>query len=306
MTLYPYVGNGPYCYSNTLLTALARSDLPLSTLETLTGSPFGFQLLFGELPLFDPLGWDPDLGVDQALNLLGYTWQTRSLGNEAEALTFLREELKGGPVFVGPVDMGLLKHQPESDRASGADHFVTVLEIADDLVFMHDPQGHPWAALPLNLFLQAWKAEQIGYAEPFTLRHHFRQEKNVAPLDAVRDSLPLARRWLKGRDDLGCPPGTLGGSEGLRVLADRIAGDFSDDLRGTLIHFGIRVGARRKADAALTLANIDQVEAAEVLQSQAKTLGALQYPAMVRDTATLADRLQRLAGLHEHLEQMLA
>lgn len=305
MTIHPYIGNGPYCYSNTLLTALGHPDLSLSTLETLTGSPFGFQLLFGELPLFDPLGWDPGLGVDQALTLLGYTWQTHSLADEAEALAFLQEELNHGPVFVGPVDMGLLQHQPESDRASGADHFVTVLEITDALVFMHDPQGHPWTALPPDLFLQAWKAEHVGYARPFTLRHSFQQEQEVAPLDAVRESLPLALRWLQGRDELDLPPGTIGGSEGLHVLADQIATNFSDDLRNMLIHFGIRVGARRKADAALTLSSIGEVGAADVLQKQARTLGALQYPAMSRDTPTLVDGLRKLADLHEQLQQIL-
>ena len=41
----------------------------VAVVETLTGSPFGFQLLAGKLPLFDPLGWNPDLGLDQAIEL---------------------------------------------------------------------------------------------------------------------------------------------------------------------------------------------------------------------------------------------
>jgi hypothetical protein len=36
-------------------------------LEVLTGSPFGLQLLGGRRPLFDPLGWDPGIGIDAAL-----------------------------------------------------------------------------------------------------------------------------------------------------------------------------------------------------------------------------------------------
>lgn len=44
--------------------------------------------------------------------------------------------------------MGLLSHQPGSDRPLGADHFVTVLASDEQGVTMHDPQGHPYAWLP--------------------------------------------------------------------------------------------------------------------------------------------------------------
>jgi hypothetical protein len=37
----------------------------------LTGSPFGLELLGGRRPLFNPLGWDPQIGIDAGLDLLG-------------------------------------------------------------------------------------------------------------------------------------------------------------------------------------------------------------------------------------------
>lgn len=304
MTIYPYLGNSPYCYTNTLLMALGRSDLSPALLETLSGSPFGFQLLFGKLPLFDPYGWDPNLGLDQALTLLGYVWQTHSFDDEAQALSALRQEVKAGPVFVGPLDMGLLRHQPESDRASGADHFVSVLEVGSDFVRLHDPQGHPWAALPLPLFMQAWQAEQIGYGQPFTLRTGFQQVRPVDPLDAVKNLLPMSAQWLRGRD-LSVPPNTIGGRAGLEKLAQLTEQNFSDELRGMLVHFSIRLGARRKADAAQMLSLIGQQQAADVLQQQAMTLGALQFSALQREEKTLAQGFRTLGQLHEQLIQAI-
>ena len=301
----PYIGSGPYCYTNSLLMVLKHPELTPPILETLTGSPFGFQLLFGKRPLFDAIGWDPNLGLDQALTLLGYTWQTQSFPTEKAALQALTEELKHGkPVFVGPIDMGLLKYQPESDRATGADHFVAVLSIENDLIHMHDPQGHPWAALPTSGFLKAWKAEEIGYGEPYSMRTGFQRVREVSPSQALAELLPLAASWAKGRD-LPVPPGTLGGRAGLERLALHIEQDFTEDLRGMLIQFGIRVGARRKADGAYALDLIGQKDIADLLQKQAQILGALQYPAVARQTQELAKGLHQLGELHEQLIKQL-
>jgi hypothetical protein len=51
---------------------------PPSAIEVLTGAPFGAQVVEGALPYFDPLGWEPDLGLDQAVGLLG--WSCRKVG----------------------------------------------------------------------------------------------------------------------------------------------------------------------------------------------------------------------------------
>ncbi|MEV0147073.1 MULTISPECIES: hypothetical protein [unclassified Nonomuraea] len=37
-----------------------------AVIEVLTGSPYGMQLIGGRLPLFDPFGWDPEIGLDAA------------------------------------------------------------------------------------------------------------------------------------------------------------------------------------------------------------------------------------------------
>lgn len=67
-----YVGSGPYCYANSMAMILADGTEP-GLLEVLTGAPFWPQLLGGRRPLFDPMGWDPGIGFDAALQLLGWT-----------------------------------------------------------------------------------------------------------------------------------------------------------------------------------------------------------------------------------------
>lgn len=78
-----YIGSGPYCYANCMAMALADGIEP-GLLEVLTGSPFGLQLLDGRGPLFDPLGWNPEIGIDAAPEprsaLTTTYWWSRSTG----------------------------------------------------------------------------------------------------------------------------------------------------------------------------------------------------------------------------------
>jgi hypothetical protein len=101
-----YIGSGPYCYANCVAMALADGTDP-GLLEVLTGSPFGLELLGGRRPLFNPLGWDPQIGIDAALDLLGWSCQRGDGGDADAALTRLRHAAGCGPVLAGPVEMGL-------------------------------------------------------------------------------------------------------------------------------------------------------------------------------------------------------
>ncbi len=266
-----YVGSGPYCYANTLSMVVEDAWRP-GLVETLTGSPFGFQLV-GPLPLFDPAGWDPETGPDQALTLLGWGSDRETFTSAEEAYARLTVLCERGPVFVGPLEMGLLLHQPGSDRPIGADHFVAVLEAGPDGVTMHDPQGHPYAWLPRDAFLAAWGSETIGYGTGrFPLRTDFRRVEDRTEHDAVRDVLPLAFRWASG--DHGSPGGN---ADGMRNLAERADAGVGIPALPVLQNFSLRLGSRRRVDAAAELAAWPEV--ADVLDRQARTLGAAQYAA---------------------------
>lgn len=306
LEVYPYVGSGPYCYANSLAMVLGPAAPPPSIIEVLTGSPFGVHLLSGALPLFDPYGWD-DRGIDDAIALLGWTCRRQSADDDEQALAMLRDAVKTSPVLAGPLEMGLLSHLPGMTGPIESDHFVAVLEADDTLIRFHDPHGCPYATLPTREFLAAWRADTIAYATTrYTMRSDFRQVREVTVEAALRAALPGAVAWLRGRDDLAVPPGTIGGAEAVHRLAELVTGGLDSRTRDHLVHFAIRVGARRLADAATALARLGHDRAAAVATRQARLVGSLQYDLVAGHTMPAAETLRRLAPTYEELATALS
>ncbi|WP_151484146.1 hypothetical protein [Streptomyces albicerus] len=295
-----FIGSSPYCYANSLAMTLGPQSPPPSAIEVLTGSPFGAQFVESGLPHFDPPGWDPDLGLDQAIGLLGWTCRRTTGGAVSEALGRLREAARSGPVLVGPVDVGLLLHQPWSPGiASGGDHWVVVLDVDDHRVLFHDPDGFPFATLPVDAFVAAWRAQLVDCAGPFTMRGDFRRTDEVDVRTALRRSLPAALRRLTG-------PSPTGSSVAVERLATAVEAGLDDRTRGHLTGFAVRVGARRRADASRWLGELGASGAAAVTDHQARLLGRLQYDLVTGDTPSAAAGLRQLAGTYDALRTELA
>ncbi|MER7584601.1 hypothetical protein [Kitasatospora sp. NPDC097691] len=306
--MFPYIGSGPYCFSNSLAMALGPGSPGTPVLEVLTGSPFGFQLIDGVLPFFDPFGWDPEQGLDAAIGLLGWECLRSDGDDPEEAEARLRAAVAGGPVLAGPLDMGLLLQQPGSGEAIGADHYVLVVAVDGDTVVFHDPHGHPWATLPVPAFLAAWQAEKIDYVDrPFVLRTGFTRVRETTEAEALRASLPRAVELLRGLSTgaADMPPGSLGTAAGLERLAEQVAEGLDPDIRQVMEKFAVRAGARRLSDASTALAGIGLRTAAEVLGRQARILGGLQYPLVVQDDAAVIAGLRALAPTYEELRAAL-
>lgn len=288
-----YVGSGPYCYASTLATVAGRG-WPAAVVETLTGSAFGYQLFDG-LPYFDPAGWDPDLGVDQALELLGWTSERRTYDDGETAYGELGELAADGPVFAGPLEMGLLLHQPGSDRPLGADHFVTVLAADAEGVLMHDPEGFPYAWLPKDAFIAAWASPVAYCVGRFPLRTAVRPAADVGTDAALAASLPRAAAWAAAPEN----------AAGLRELAARAAAGLDDETTTVLADFSLRLAARRRVDAAVALRPLDATLAGH-LDRQARLLGRAQYAAVQREPAHLAGLFEQVADVHDELAGHLA
>ncbi|WP_017591048.1 hypothetical protein [Nocardiopsis potens] len=301
-----YTGSGPYCYTHSLRMVIGPSAPPPGVVETLTGSPFGAQLIGGSLPLFDPFGWDPEIGLDTAVGLLGRSCERSAGGTAEEALERLRAACARGPVLVGPVDMGLLLYRPGTPAPGEGDHYAVVLAAGGGTVLLHDPHGHPYATLPARAFADAWRAESVDYTdEPYVMRAGFTEERAVDPAEALRASLPGAVRWLEGRGDRPVPRGTLGGAAALEALAAQAERGLDARVRGLLAEFGVRLGARRLADAAGSLSLIGLEKAAAAADEQARAVGALQYPLATGDDEELASLLRRAAPGYRRLRDAL-
>ncbi|MET7339260.1 hypothetical protein [Nonomuraea sp. NPDC005650] len=297
-----YVGSGPYCYANSLAMVLGDQAPPPAVIEVLTGSPYGMQLISGRLPLFDPFGWDPEIGLDAAIDLLGWECERVDGGSAAAALDRLRRACRNGPVLAGPLELGLLPYQPGSGKAIGADHYVVVLEVDDDTVLVHDPEGYPYATLRVGEFVEAWRAELITYLKrPFRMLHGFTRREPVTPEQALRRSLPAGRAWLAGRTDLEVSPGTLGQAEAAERTAQLVEEGLDPEIRTLWQEFAVRVGAHRLNDLAACLSSLGLDAGAAVAAEQARIVGGLQGPLVSGDDLALATGLRRLAPTYERL-----
>ncbi|MCP3016953.1 hypothetical protein NGM33_26830 [Nocardiopsis dassonvillei] len=294
MTDTRYRGSGPYCYSSCLIMMLGGDAPDIAVVETVTGSPFGVQLEDG-LAFFDPCGWNPETGVDEALTALGWTARTTSGGDADTAFGRLNAALADGPVMVGPVEMGHLRHQPGMTGPVGADHYVVVLGADDAHVTLHDPQGYPYARLPRADFTAAWRAESVAYAEPYTMRTEFARARPVDTLQAVDAAVPRAIDWLGGAN-----------ADAALALADLVERGCGRELRGHLVDFAVRVGARRLADAAACLHRVGHTAAAATLTGQARLVGSLQHPLVTGDDGAAAAVLRELAPAYGVLRDQLA
>ena len=304
----PYVGSGPYCYANSIAMMLGERAPPPSIIEFATSSPFGMQIIGSDLAFFDPYGWDFNLTVDDTLRALG--WQSTLIAGKDsdDALARLTEQLRKGPVFVGPIDLGCMKHQPKYKGPVGADHFVVVLDIDEskDQVQLHDPDGYPFVMLPTRDLLEGWKCELIPFGKPYTMRTDFRQIETISEEDAIRRSIPNARRWLSMEGNHDMPPGSLGNGKAAERLADMMEGGFSPNLREMFTIFVIRCGARRLIDAATCLFRIGYDDAARIMAKQARLVGSLQYNLKVKDQdAAAAATMRELAATYDPLKVAL-
>lgn len=286
-----YTGSGAYCYANSL--AMMIRDVPMTAIEVLTGSPFGAQIEDTGLAWFDPPGWQPDLGLDRAIELLGWTCERTSGGSADEALARLCASC---PALVGPVDIGLLTHQPWSPgKAVGGDHWVVVVEVTDDSVVFHDPDGFPYATLPIQQFLEAWRADEITSVEgSYILRTGFERRHQVSVEDALRASLPYARDWLS-RDS----------QQAVEKMAAQLAAE-DDAVRGHLAGLAGPSGVRRLNDASIWLAAIGETEAATVAANLSRELGSLQFALTSRQFPRAAEILANLAPGYPKLQAALS
>ncbi|HZM77114.1 MAG TPA: hypothetical protein VFC19_15380 [Candidatus Limnocylindrales bacterium] len=306
MQHFSYVGNGPYCYSNSLAMLLGVQSPPTAVIEVATGGPFGMQLIGGKLPFFDAYGWNPELGFDRALAAIGWSSTVSQGGEAAEALARLTVAVSKDKVFAGPIEMGYLRHQPEMTGPIGADHYVVVLDVDDERVLVHDPQGYPYAEVPVDDFMTAWRAETLSYGNPYTMRTDFVKVADIKPADAIRSIIPDAISWLSMRTDEQMPPGSLGNGEAAERTAQMVKAGAGHGLREHLIYFAIRVGARRLSDAADCLRLAGYEQAAAIAATQARLVGSMQRPMVTGDLPRAAAALRELAPTYDRLRSALA
>ena len=169
----------------------------------------------------------------------------------------------------------------------------------------HDLHGHPYATLPMDDFIGAWRADSIGYAtEPFTARGGFQRIRDVDAATSPRRALPVAARWLAGDAGLPVPAGSLGGEAGVERLAELIEAGLELAARPSWL---LRDPRRRPPPSRRShLPRLHREnKAAGIADAQARLVGALQHPLVTDQRTTVARLLRRLAPNCEQLRASL-
>ncbi len=170
MSMDIFFGEVPLCYTNSVVMTLDSYgyDFRPEYLEAIMAMGNGANFVDGnkEHPIVFFDNSDPDVSISNCLRILGFEYEDFFLKNPDDGnVNVIKEKLKSylcnGSVIAGPLDMGYLTYNPNHGHLSGVDHFVSIYNLTENDVYLHDPAGYPCIKIDVDEFLQAWKAENI-------------------------------------------------------------------------------------------------------------------------------------------------
>ncbi len=308
--VYPYFGNGPYCYSNatSMLLSSIGEDIPPWKIEVYTGVGLGaFWLSHEKLLFFSSIANPPDKGITRALKLLGFDFkETSSEHAGSPPFEQLKSDLSSSPAVLGPLDMGYLTHNPLHNRMEGADHFVLAYAIDDEGISIHDPEGFPSVKLPLRRLELTWRAESIGYRRGY-YRYWTSPARVISPSkdQLYRSTLQSFKEVYSEAEKLASSNKWSIDQEAILTLAKYVrGGEVSAAERGFMIHFAFKLGARRALDFATFFASQDP-GLASLKREQSELFGTCQAQAVERKWMRLAQSIQQLADVESQFRKAL-
>ena len=206
-----YFGDVSLCYSYSLAMALDSYgyDFKADFLEAIMVMGNGASIVKKDeqhpLVFFD--NGMPDLSISHSLKILGFDYEDFYLKNGAEVDL---EEIKGkletflsnGPVVLGPLDMGHLTYNPNHTILYGVDHFVTVYDIDNQYLYLHDPAGFACMKVTFKDILEAWKAEAIDYKRgAYSMWGNFKKVKSPSQSEIYQETARIMKnRYLNGQN----------------------------------------------------------------------------------------------------------
>ncbi len=305
-----YFGDGAYCYSNCtamLLSSIGENISP-SKIEVLTGIGIGAFLQKNAFKIFfSPLSTAPDTGINQALNILGFSIK-EDISREGEPAPFdkLIQDLKISPVILGALDMGYLTYNPLHKFLVGVDHYVIAYEFNNGEIKFHDPAGFPSMSLNFQDFELAWKAENISYRRgnycSWTLPKRISSPSEKEIFEKVVTF--FIKVYLQSEEQAK-KENRLFGHLAIKSLSKHISTDnLSEIEQNHLVNFALPLAARRALDYSLFFESKDK-ELAKLKQLQSEEFGKSHVLAMKKDYHSLMKELQLLADIEEQFRNRL-
>ena len=208
-----YFGDVSLCYSYSLAMALDGYgyDFKADFLEAIMVMGNGASIVKEDdqhpLVFFD--NGMPDLSISHSLKILGFDYEDFYLKDGAEVnLEEIKRKLEtflfNGPVVLGPLDMGHLSYNPNHTILYGVDHFVTVYDIDDQYLYLHDPAGFACMKVAFNDILEAWKAEAIDYKRgAYSMWGNFKKVKSPSQTEIYQETARIMKnRYLNGKNGI--------------------------------------------------------------------------------------------------------
>ena len=206
-----YFGDVSLCYSYSLAMALDGYcyDFKADFLEAIMVMGNGASIVKDDdqhpLVFFD--NGMPDLSISHSLKILGFDYEDFYLKDGAEVdLEEIKRKLEtflsNGPVVLGPLDMGHLTYNPNHTILYGVDHFVTVYDIDDQYLHLHDPAGFACMKVAFKDILEAWKAEAIDYKRgAYSMWGNFKKVKSPSQTEIYQETARIMKnRYLNGQN----------------------------------------------------------------------------------------------------------
>ena len=206
-----YFGDVSLCYSYSLAMALDAYgyDFKAEFLEAIMVMGNGASIVKEDeqhpLVFFD--NGMPDLSISHSLKILGFDYEDFYLKNGLEVdLEEIKRKLEtflsNGPVVLGPLDMGHLTYNPNHTILYGVDHFVTVYDIDDQYLHLHDPAGFACMKVAFKDILEAWKAEAIDYKRgAYSMWGNFKKVKSPSQTEIYQETARIMKnRYLNGQN----------------------------------------------------------------------------------------------------------
>jgi hypothetical protein len=308
MMKVPYIGNGAYCYANSismLLTSIGENIYP-SKIEVLSGVGLGAFLLKNTNLLF--FGWEvPDNGIDNALKILGFKESRKNIPkNKRPPTNQLRKSLERSMIVVGPLDMGYLTYNPRHPGLLGVDHFVLVYKIVKEEVHLHDPAGFPHVQLPVNKFELAWKADKIGYGkEHFSYWITPKRMRKPSDKEIYIDAIKLFQALYKHSDVRAKKEGWIIGKEAILAIAERVKNKkLTQPETEHLTYFALQLGAKRALDYA-SFFDFKENDLASLKRQQAELFGSAHTALVTNKTKLFVNTLTELAEVEDKFRSKL-
>lgn len=293
-----FIGDVPLCYTNSVAMVLKSYGYHFQPeyIEALmvmgNGASFVDKNTKHPLVFFD--NGLPDLSISNSLTMLGFNYEEFYLTDIDEnsielSKKKLEQFLRRGSVIVGPLDMGHLNYNPNSINQSGVDHFVSVTNLENDYIYLHDPAGYPYIKMRFEEFVKAWRAEDVDYK-----RGSFSMWGNL-----YRTKTPTAKEIFHCVSIVMKTRYEQGDTKVIEYYANAIKTNGLNQQQQKIHHyFSFRLASARNLYMSEFLKEFD-LPRAEIKEKLAISFGQAHLDSMKKEYTNLANTLMDIAKLDE-------